>query len=534
VTVVRQPAASQLTVATVLLRTVERHPDRQALVHGDRSWSYCAWNRRVNRAAHALSELGIRPFDRVALCLRAGEPAATVYFACQKLGAVAVPMNFRLAPPEIAHILRDSGARLVVYDGELSDPIGRATAEVNGIGALVLVGEPGDAPGSSACEYEALLEAAAEHEPIMTTEIDPQMLAALVYTSGTTGRPKGVMHTHANDVAIAMNSALEYQLGPDDRALHVAPLYHVGGMQAFFIPHLLVGATNVIQPRWEPGEALTLIEHERVTTMYAVPSQIQALLHHPDFHRCDLSSLAMITTGGAALPAAVMERVLSELSPRLYNAYGMTEASMTLLMNPRDALRKLGSCGKSTLLSETRIVINDPARDVLPEEEVPEGTIGQLIVRGPHTTTGYWNRPTESAQRLRHGWLYTADLFSRDSEGYHYFQGRVDDLIVSGGENIYPAEVEVALHRCPRVRDAAVVGVPDPHWGTAVAAFVVRGDPRLTEQELDQFLRQGGLLASFKRPRQIVFVDALPVNASGKVIKHELLALRDRRAAGLS
>jgi fatty-acyl-CoA synthase len=378
------------------------------------------------------------------------------------------------------------------------------------------------APGHH--DYEALLQGARSHEPIMTTEIDPQMLAALVYTSGTTGVPKGVMHTHANDVAIAMSCALEYQLGPDDRALHVAPIYHVGGMQAFFIPHLLVGATNVIQSQWDATAALRTIDQERIRTLYAVPSQITTMLYHPEFSSFDLHSLSMITTGGAALPAAVMERVLPELSPRLYNAYGMTEASMTLLMNPRDALRKLGSCGKSTLLSETRIVVNDPDRDVLPEDEVADGGVGQLIVRGPHTTPGYWNRPTESASRLRHGWLYTGDLFSRDDEGYHYFQGRIDDLIVSGGENIYPVEVEVALLRCPGVREAAVLGVPDPDWGTTVAAFIVRADPALTERQVDEFLRGSELLAAFKRPRRIVFVQSLPINPSGKVVKRELLA----------
>jgi long-chain acyl-CoA synthetase len=225
-----------------------------------------------------------------------------------------------------------------------------------------------------------------------------------MYTSGTTGVAKGVMHTHANDTAIAMNAALEYQLGPEDRALHVAPLYHVGGMQAFLVPHVLVGATNVILSRFAPRAALRAIEAERVTTLFAVPTQIGSMLACLDLGEFDVSSLQMITTGGAALPAATMESVLDGLCARLYNGYGMTEASLTLLMNPRDALRKLGSCGKTTLLSETRIVVHDPDRDVLPDEQVPRGAVGELIVRGPHTTPGYWNRPSESAGRLRHGW----------------------------------------------------------------------------------------------------------------------------------
>jgi acyl-CoA synthetase (AMP-forming)/AMP-acid ligase II len=527
VTLTQQPVTSQLTVASMLLRTVERHPEHEALIHHDRRWSYEAWNARVNRAAHALAGLGIRPFDRVAILLRAGEASVTLYFAAQKLGAVAVPMNFRLAPREVAHVLRDSGARLVAYGAELTETVSRVAAEVNGIGALIAVDAEGKAHDGH-LEYETLLAQASDHEPVITSEIDPQMLAAVVYTSGTTGMPKGVMHTHANDVTIAMNCALEYQLGPGDRALHIAPLYHVGGMQAFFVPHMLVGATNIIQSKWDAAHTLQTIEQEQVSTLFAVPQQIQAMLHQPQFSTFDISSLTMITTGGATLPAATMERVLAEVSPRLYNGYGMTEASLTLLMNPRDALRKLGSCGKSTLLSETRIVVNDPVRDVLPEEQVLDGDVGQLIVRGPHTTPGYWNRPSETAQRLRHGWLYTGDLFFRDAEGYHYFQGRADDLIVSGGENIYPSEVEDVLHRCPGVREAVVVGVADPNWGSAVTAFVVRDDPALTEGQVDDFFRDGGLLAAFKRPRRVIFVDALPTNASGKVLTRELLASHDR------
>jgi len=518
------PTASRLTVASMLLRTVERHAEREALVYGGRRWTYKSWNARVNRTAHALAGLGVRPYDRVGLFMHASEATATLYFACQKLGAVAVPMNFRLAPSEVAHILRDSGARVLAYGGSLTETALKALGETRGMGELIVV-EPGDRPPPIAHhDFEALAESGPSHEPVITAEIGPEMLSALVYTSGTTGLAKGVRHTHANDVAIAMNCALEYQLGSEERALHIAPLYHVGGMQAFFIPHLLVGGTNLIEPRFEPHRALPEIQDQAVTTLFAVPTQIHGMLFHPDFGSCDVSSLKMITTGGAALPAATMERVLSALCPRLYNGYGMTEASLTLLMNPRDVLRKLGSCGKSTLLSETRLVIHDPDRNVLPHEEVPTGEVGQLLVRGPHTTPGYWNDPIQTAERLRHGWLYTGDLFHRDAEGYHYFQARADDLIVTGGENVYPSEVEEVLHRCPRVRAAAVVGMPDPEWGSLVTAFVVRDDPSLTEQAIEDFCRDSELLATFKRPRRIVFVDALPTNPSGKILTRELVA----------
>jgi acyl-CoA synthetase (AMP-forming)/AMP-acid ligase II len=511
----------RLTMASMLLRTVERHPDREAIVYGGRRWTYAAWNARVNRMAHALADLGVRPHDRVALLLHPCEPAVTMYFACQKLGAVAVPMNFRLSTGEVARALDDSGARLLAYAGRLGETAVSAAEKARGVSELIAVEADDPRPGHH--DYEALAESDQDHEPLITSEVTPEMLSALMYTSGTTGVAKGVMHTHANDTAIAMNSALEYQLGPEDRALHVAPLYHVGGMQAFLVPHVLVGATNVILSRFEPRAALHAIQAERVTTLFAVPTQIASMLSSPDFGEFDVSSLGMIITGGAALPAATMERVLDGLCGRLYNGYGMTEASLTLLMNPRDALRKLGSCGKTTLLSETRIVVHDPERDVLPDEEVPRDAVGELIVRGPHTTPGYWNRPSESAGRLRHGWLYTGDLFSRDGEGYHYFHGRADDMIVCGGENIYPSEVEDVLHRLPGVREAVVVGTPDPEWGAVVTAFVVRAEPALSERDVDRLCRESDSLASFKRPRRVVFVDALPTNPSGKVLTRELV-----------
>ncbi|MBA3261309.1 MAG: AMP-binding protein [Thermoleophilaceae bacterium] len=513
---------SRLTIASMLLRAVERHPDREAIVYGGRRCTYAEWNARVNRTAHALAELGVRPYDRVALLMHANEAIVTLYFACQKLGAVAVPMNFRLSTGEVAHVLQDSGARLLAYEGSLAETALSAAGRVKGLSGFIVVESNASEAGHH--DYEALAGSGSSHDPIITADVTPEMLSAVVYTSGTTGLAKGVMHTHANDIAIAMNCALEYQLGPEDRALHIAPLYHVGGMQAFFVPHVLVGATNVIQSRYEPRRALQAIQGERATTLFAVPTQIAAMLTHPEFEAFDVSSLQMITTGGATLAATTMERVLNGFCPRLYNGYGLTEASLTLLMNPRDSLRKLGSCGKATLLSETRIVVHDPSRDVLPDEEVVGEDVGELIVRGPHSTPGYWNNPVESAERLRHGWLYTGDLFSRDSEGYHYFHGRADDMIVSGGENIYPSEVEDVLHRCPGVREAVVVGMPDSRWGSAVTAFVVRSNPALTEEDIDRFCRDSDLLAHFKRPRRTVFVEALPTNPSGKVLTRELIA----------
>jgi len=514
---------SRLTIASMVMRTVERHPEREALVSGGRRWTYLNWNTRINQAANALAALGIRSYDRVVIFMHSGEAAVTAFLACQKLGVIAVPVNFRLSSGELSHILEDAGARALLYDAELSEVATRATARDASLLKIRAGQMPGGISVDTVKDFDALIAAAPEEEP--SAHVHPEMISALVYTSGTTGRAKGVIHTHENDVAIAMNCALEYQLGADDRALHIAPLYHVGGMQAYFTPHLFVGAANIIEPRYSAAGTLAAIAAERITSLFAVPTQIQEMLFHPDFKLHDTSSLQMITTGGAAIPSATMERVMAEFSPRLYNGYGMTEASLTLLLNPRDALSCLGSCGKSTLISRTRIVINDPARDVRPDETAAPGEVGQLIVQGPQMTPGYWNNSIESVKRLRHGWLYTGDLFKCDEQGYHYFQGRTDDMIISGGENIYPREVEEVLHTCPGVREAAVIGLPDDKWGSVISAFIVRSDPALTKDSIDCYCKDSQQMAAFKRPKRFYFVDSLPINPSGKVMKRELAAL---------
>jgi fatty-acyl-CoA synthase len=356
-------------------------------------------------------------------------------------------------------------------------------------------------------------------------------LSALVYTSGTTGRPKGVMHTHINDVAIAMNCVMEYGLRHTDVALHIAPLYHVGGMQAFFIPHMMVGGTNVVLGYYDAVKTLEAIQTERVTTLFAVPTQIQEMLHHPAFSHYDVSSLRMITTGGAAIAAATMERVIGEFCPNIFNGYGMTEASLALLLHPEDALSHLGSCGKPTLITACRVITHRAEDDGSPDEVISSGETGQLIVRGPQVMWGYWNNPGETAKKLRDGWLYTGDLVNRDDEGFFYFRGRVDDMIVSGGENIYPREVEEVLYRCPGVKEAAVVGLPDEKWGSMVSAFIVADAPALDATTIDAFCKASHDLASYKRPRRIIFVDSLPTNPSGKVLKRELIARYSETAA---
>ena len=519
-----------MDIATIFLQSVQRYPDQTALIFEEKRWTYREWYDRVSRFAQALADLGVRPSDRVAFYVTTSENSVTTYFATQILGAVAVPLNFRLAPGEVAYALSDSGARILVYGRTVTENVLQVEQRLKSVHDYIscaydAVNVP---PGHH--HFDTLVEGAVDDPPQRPIPSGDQ-LSAIVYTSGTTGRPKGVMHSHDNDIAIAMNCVMEYGLQPTDVALHIAPLYHVGGMQAFFIPHLMVGGTNVVEGRYRAVKTLENIEAHRVTTLFAVPTQIQEMLFHSRFKQFDVSSLRMITTGGAAISAATMKRVIDDFCPNIFNGYGMTEASLTLLLRPQDALTHLDSCGKPTLISQCRIIENDPTRDITPERTVPTATVGQLIVRGPQAMQGYWNNPTETANKLKRGWVYTGDLMSQDANGFYYFHGRADDMIVSGGENIYPREVEEILYRCPGVREAAVIGVPDPQWGAIVTAFVVRSDSALTTEAIDTFCKNSNELASFKRPRRIVFVDALPTNPSGKVVKRELLADQARQVA---
>ncbi|MFT4065433.1 class I adenylate-forming enzyme family protein [Paraburkholderia sp.] len=513
-----------LTITSLFENTVEKYPDRLALVCGDTTLTYDAWGSRVRRFAQALFNLGVRQMDRVAILQKTSDATPTAYMACQLLGAIAVPMNFRLSANEAAYIIRDAGARVLIYDDSMAsivDRIGQTLPELRTF-VCVTGGNGGAAPlPAQHHSFDALIEDIDRFEAPQP-RLKPADVSALVYTSGTTGRPKGAVHTHGNDVAIAANIVMEYSLTSTDAALHIAPLYHVGGMQAYFIPHMMVGAANVILPRYEPLATLEAIARHRITTLFAVPTQIQDMLFHPGFASIDVSSLRMITTGGAAITAATMQRVIDEFCPGVFNGYGMTEASLTLLLHPRDALAYLGSCGKPTLISTCRVVKNDPDRVVSPAETVAAGEVGQLIVKGPQLAHGYWNNPAETEKKFRGGWLYTGDLFRVDEAGYFHFCGRADDMIVSGGENIYPREVEEVLYHCPGVQEAAVIGVPDPRWGQAVTAFVVRSDSGVTEADIVAFCKASDDLAPYKRPKKVFFVDRLPLNPSGKVLRHEL------------
>jgi long-chain acyl-CoA synthetase len=511
-----------MIIGSILSQAALRWPDRPALVdeHGA-SWTYAEWNARVNRLAHGLRRLGVQHGDRVAFYLRNVEALASAYLATQKLGAVAVPLNYRLSEAEAAVILDDCAARTLFFEHQLRARVERARSELRSLADVIRVGG-GERHGD--LSYEALVDEGPADEP--EASVRPDDLSVLMYTSGTTGAPKGVMLTHQHQWLNTLLCGWELGITAEDRTLHIAPLYHSAAYHIFFLTHIMAGGCNVLMSAFDPERVAVTLARERISVLFGVPT-LYALLadSRPSlWNRSATQSLRLCVSAAATIRPETVAWLRERLCPSFVNSYGLTETSSLVTILPPEEVHRLGAVnciGRSLIGMETRVVRASADEDVRPEEIVAVGDVGELITRGPKVMLGYLDRPEQTAKRLRHGWFYSGDLVYRDNDSYHYILDRLDDAISVGGELVYPKEIERVLDEHPKIKQSAVVGAADPRWGQVILAFVIPAAD-LSAQEVKDYCRNGRRLATFKVPRQIQLVDEIPTNPSGKVLKREL------------
>jgi fatty-acyl-CoA synthase len=488
-------------------------PDKVA-VHGEAAAiTYAQMEGRVARRAGALRDgLGVRAGDRVAHLGLNSPDLLDLLFACARIGAMLVPLNWRLAPVEHAAMLADAQPAALLAETEFQAAIDPVLAGRPATRAVRWRGSAAGAARAAWIDDAALLDAAAPVPPGSGGDLASPVL--LVYTSGTTGRAKGALLTQEALFYNAVNSIAAVDMTSADHVLTVLPMFHVGGLNIQTTPAVHAGATVTIARRFDAGRTLECIAAGRPTLFLAVPTVAQAVAGHPRFAETDLSCLRCMTTGSSVVPEAVIRSWLDRGVP-VTQVYGLTESAPTAIALPlADAFRKPGSCGKPVPHCEARIV------DVA-GRDVPRGERGEIWLRGPNLVAGYWGDPAATADAYTDGWFHTGDIGHQDSEGYFYVDDRKTDVVISGGENVYPAELERVLAECPDIAEAAVVSRPDPRWGEVpVACVVARPGARLTRDGVLALFRDR--LARFKHPRDVVFLDALPRTALGKVQKFEL------------
>ncbi len=489
-------------------------PEKVALVDdaSGRRYTYLELERRADRAAAALQRLlGIEKGDRIAILAFNCPQTLELVFAAGKIGAIVVPLNFRLTVPELAYIVADASPKALFFGPEFE-----ATARDVLRQAPVESAVPFAAGDFLTC-YEDLLESPGSSEGAVRAEVgldDPHLI---LYTSGTTGRPKGAVLTHGSITWNAVNTQVGWDLRHDDITLTHTPFFHTGGLNVLTTPLLHRGGTVVLMRAFDAARSLELIERERATVVFAVPTMFQMMADQPGFGSADLASVRFFITGGAPCPVSLIE-TYSQRGLTFKQGYGLTEAGPNCFtLDARDAVRKAGSVGFPNMHVDVRIV-SEEGRDVGPEE------VGELLIRGPHVFGGYWRNPDATAQGLRGGWLHTGDLVRRDAEGFTYIVDRKKDMFISGGENVYPAELERILHGHPAIADVAIIGVPDARWGEVGLAVVV---PAATISEQDVLAYLDGKVARYKIPKAVTFAADLPRNAGGKVQK---AVLRERIA----
>ncbi|WP_226581847.1 fatty acid--CoA ligase [Halobacillus litoralis] len=505
------------TLRSMFEQTVAKFPKEEGLVDlrlGAR-WTFAEWDQEVNRVANALKASGVQKGDKVSTVLYNTAEFATTLFACMKIGAVFNPINFRLMEKEIAFILKDADPKVVLFEKETSDQIAPLAKQMPHVEFWSI-----DEELPFAVHYYDRIEGVTSERPVC--DLDENDPYAIMYTSGTTGIPKGVIHSHRDmvDQALIMTACL--RLTEHDRGLTVAPIFHCAELHCAFFPRVMIGAANVIMHHFDAPEVIEAVKQEQVTSIFAAPTMWNMMLQE-DFTKEDFETLRQGLYGGAPMAPALTMKLHDALGINLLQAYGMTEMGPAItVLTEEEQVTKAGSAGRALLNHEVRVVRTNEHGPAEPEQVCKPQELGEIIVRGPSMMKEYYNRPEATDEALYKGWYHTGDIGTYDEDGYLWVRDRVKDMIISGGENIYSREVEDVLFSHPNVLDAAVVGEPDDMWGERVVAFIVQKEGLITEKELDEFCTSGNRLARYKRPRRYEFVQELPRNASGKLQKFKL------------
>ena len=498
----------------ILTFTANKFPKRTAIIFEEKRFTYQEFNDRVNRFANALLRLGLRKGEKVAVQLFNSNHVAEILFATAKIGAVFTPINFRFTDEEVFYISNHSDARFFIYGEEFSDLVERIQPKVKKVEVYISVSK---SISPLVLNYEELLAGSAGNEPSIS--ISERDECQLMYTSGTTGRPKGALLTHGNLLWNLVNTILGREEKEGEISLVIGPLYHTAALNNHFITRVALAGTSILIKDFDPKKVMEIIKKEKVNVISGAPAMYHLLLGL-SYEEYDTKSITKCTTGASILPNETKERLM-KLFPNIdgiYDVYGCTEASPSIaILKARDSLRKRECVGPPVPFMEVRVVDDQ-------DHDVPVGEVGEVVCRGPNVMKGYYKDRKATREALRGGWLHTGDLGRTDEEGYVYIVDRKKDMIVSGGENIYPREIEELLYHHPKIRDVAVIGIPDPIWGESVKAFVVlKTGETMKEEEVIEYCKSH--LASYKKPKSVEFAENLPRNPSGKVLK---TVLRER------
>ena len=479
------------------------NPHRVALVQGSREVTYLQLHQRTTQLAHGLRARGVRRGDRVAFLGLNSVDLIETMFAVGRLGAIFVPVNTRLAPPELRAVLTDSDTTLLIWQNLFAEQVRSPNVADLGLDSIALDGDEG-----------AGLTALHGPEVDFDEAVGLDDVFMIQYTSGTSGQSKGVMLSHANIIFNVMNLLVDVDLTSSEVALVTAPLFHTAALNQVFFPTILKGGTALIEAKFDPSRALQLIEQRRVSLLFGVTSMYQAIANDPGFEHTDLSSLRFALSGGAPVPESLLRRWLDRGAP-ITQGYGLTEASPgATMLRAEDAVRKLGSAGTACFFSDVRVVRADFSPVGVDEP-------GEVLVQGPNVTAGYWRDEAGTGAAFVDGWLRTGDVAVVDAEGYLRIVDRLKDMYISGGENVYPAEVEHAILTHPGVSECVVVGVPDQRWGeVGYAVVTVRDNAGVDSTELMAHL--SGRLARYKQPKSVLVVAELPHSASGKLLRSKV------------